>query len=249
MSNLTKVNRRNVLRSMGACITLPWMAGLLPKSAWSRERTDRPPTRLCCWYTPNGMHLPSWFPKRAGALLDLPESLEPLSFASQYLTTFEGLTHNSAMTNGDDESCGHGQGSGSLLTGAQAFRSQDDVRVGISIDQLYAKHVGNATPLPSLELGCESPRSGNAFGYSGTYKTHISWRTATSPAPYEINPKLVFDRLFTHGDNAAVQATIAERAIARAFSTMCSMTPKAQRRRLALPTKGNSIYTCLECAR
>ena len=60
-------------------------------------------------------------------------------------------------------------------------------------------------------MGCESARSGNAFGFSGTYKTHISWRTATSPAPYEINPKLVFDRLFTNGNNKLTQSTVAER--------------------------------------
>ena len=73
------------------------------------------------------------------------------------------------------------------------------------------RHVGNETRFPSLELGCESARSGNAFGYSGTYKTHISWRTPTSPAPYEMNPKVVFDRLFTKGSNSLTQATVADR--------------------------------------
>lgn len=210
MRTESQLNRRTLLRGLGAAVALPWMEGLAAKAARGSE-TAKPPTRICCWYTPNGMHLPAWFPKRAGALIDLPESLEPLSFARNYLNTFHGLTHNTAMTNGDDEGCGHGQGSASFLTGAQAYRSQDDVRVGVSIDQLYAQHVGNATRLPSLELGCESPRSGNAFGYSGTYKTHISWRTATSPAPYEINPKLVFDRLFTQGKTAAAATTIAQR--------------------------------------
>lgn len=204
------IDRRTLLRGMGAAIALPWMEGMVPQAVGA-SGDAQPPVRLCCWYTPNGMHLPSWFPKQEGALIEMPESLEPLSFARKYLNTFHGLTHNTAMTNGDDEGCGHGQGSASFLTGAQAYRSQDDVRVGVSVDQLYARHVGNATRLPSLELGCESPRSGNAFGYSGTYKTHISWRTATSPAPYEINPKLVFDRLFTRGKQSQVATTIAER--------------------------------------
>lgn len=196
---------------MGAALALPWMEGLQIRKARAGVDSDQPPIRLCCWYVPNGVHLPTWFPGQEGLLIDLPESLRPLAFAREYMNCFYGLTHNSAMTNGDEEGCGHGQGSASFLTGAQAYRSQDDVRVGISIDQLYARHVGLATPLPSLELGCESPRSGNAFGYSGTYKTHISWRTATSPAPYEINPKLVFDRLFTRGSNKLTQSTIAER--------------------------------------
>ena len=150
-------------------------------------------------------------PESEGSLVDLPETLRPLSFAREYLNCFHGLTHNTALTNGDNEGCGHGQGSASFLTGAQAYKTQDAVRVGISVDQLYARHVGNETRFPSLELGCESARSGNAFGYSGTYKTHISWRTPTSPAPYEMNPKVVFDRLFTKGSNSLTQATVADR--------------------------------------
>ncbi len=210
MSRAMQLNRRSVLRGMGAALALPWLESIQPAVA-SAAAAGRPPVKICCWYVPNGVHLPTWFPENEGVLVDLPESLRPLSFARDYLNSFHGLTHNTAMTNGDEDGCGHGQGAASFLTGAQAYRSQDDVRVGISVDQLYARHVGDATRFPTLELGCESARSGNAFGYSGTYKTHISWRTATSPAPYEINPKLVFDRLFTKGSNKLTQSTVAER--------------------------------------
>ncbi len=216
MSRVPHLNRRamlrgTMLRGAGAALALPWLEALQSAPAMAGTRPNQPPVRMCFWYVPNGVHLPTWFPEHDGVLVDLPESLQPLSFARDYLNCFHGLTHNTALTNGDEEGCGHGQGSASFLTGAQAFRSQDDVRVGISADQLYARHIGNATRLPSLELGCESPRSGNAFGYSGTYKTHISWRTATSPAPYEINPKLVFDRLFTDNESSQTQTTVAER--------------------------------------
>jgi hypothetical protein len=166
---------------------------------------------MAFWYVPNGVHLPAWFPELEGPLVDLPETLRPLAFARSYLNCFHGLIHNTALTNGDSEGCGHGQGAASFLTGAQAYKTQDAVRVGISVDQVYARHVGDATRFPSLELGCESARSGNAFGYSGTYKTHISWRTANAPAPYEINPKLVFDRLFTKGGSKLTRATVADR--------------------------------------
>jgi hypothetical protein len=205
-----RLTRRTLLRGMGAALALPWMESL-PALAGTAAKSAKPPVRMCYWYIPNGVHLPTWFPENAGALVDLPETLRPLSFAREYLNTFHGLTHNSALTNGDTEGCGHGQGSASFLTGAQAFKSQDAVRVGTSIDQVYARFVGNETRFPSLELGCESARSGNAFGYSGTYKTHISWRTPTSPAPYELNPKVVFDRLFTKGSNSLTQATVADR--------------------------------------
>ena len=193
-----RTNRRTLLRGLGAALALPWLESL-PAVAGAAAKSSRPPVRMCYWYVPNGVHLPTWFPEQEGPLVDLPETLRPLSFARDYLNCFHGLTHNTALVNGDVEGCGHGQGAASFLTGAQAYQTQDAVRVGISADQLYARHVGDATRFPSLELGCESARSGNAFGYSGAYKTHISWRTATSPAPYEMNPKLVFDRLFTQG--------------------------------------------------
>jgi Protein of unknown function (DUF1552) len=205
-----RVARRTVLRGMGAALALPWLESL-PGVAQAATKGAQPPVRMCCWYVPNGVHLPTWFPRSEGVLMELPETLKPLSFAREYLNTFYGLTHNTARTNGDSEGCGHGQGAASFLTGAQAYKTQDAVRVGVSVDQLYARHVGNETRFPSLELGCESARSGNAFGYSGTYKTHISWRTATSPAPYEINPKMVFDRLFTSGTSSLTQATVADR--------------------------------------
>jgi hypothetical protein len=204
-------NRRTMLKGLGAALALPWMESLTPLARAAGAAATKPPVRMCFWYVPNGVHLPTWFPKHDGALIELPETLQPLSFAREYLNCFSNLTHNTALTNGDTEGCGHGQGAASFLTGAQAYKSQDAVKVGISIDQLYARHVGNATRIPSLELGCESPRSGNAFGYSGTYKTHISWRTPTSPAPYELNPKAVFDRLFTSASSGLAQTTVAER--------------------------------------
>ncbi|SIN94170.1 Protein of unknown function [Singulisphaera sp. GP187] len=205
-----QVNRRTMLRGMGAALALPWMESLASVGQ-AATGSSKPPVRMCYWYVPNGVHLPTWFPEHDGALVDLPETLRPLAFARESLNCFHGLTHNTALTNGDLDGCGHGQGAASFLTGAQAYRTQDAVRVDISADQLYARHVGNETRFPSLELGCESARSGNAFGYSGTYKTHISWRTPTSPAPYEMNPKVVFDRLFTKGSRGLTRATVADR--------------------------------------
>src|SRR5262245_19364633 len=206
----TRVTRRTMLRGMGAAFALPWMESL-SSVAQAAAAPTKPPVRMCFWYVPNGVHLATWFPKQEGALVDLPETLNPLSFARGYLNCFHGLTHNTALTNGDSEGCGHGQGAASFLTGAQAYKTQDAVRVDVSVDQVYARHVGSQTRFPSLELGCESARSGNAFGYSGTYKTHISWRTPTSPAPYELNPKVVFDRLFTKGSASLTKATVADR--------------------------------------
>ena len=212
MTRRFQMNRRTLLRGMGAAIALPWLESLQPRvRAATGASVKKPPVRMCYWYVPNGVHLPTWFPEHEGVLVDLPSTLRPLSFARDYLNCFHGLTHNRGSTNGDDPGCGHGQGAASFLTGSQAYKTQDNVRVDISVDQVYARHVGHQTRFPSLELGCEVARSGNAFGFSGTYKTHISWRTPNTPAPYEINPKLIFDRLFTSGTSSLTRSTVADR--------------------------------------
>ena len=205
------LTRRTMLRGMGAALALPWLESFAAAAPGAAAKTAGPPMRMAFWYVPNGVHLPTWFPEHEGVLVDLPYTLERLSFARDYLVSFHGLTHNKAQQNGDMPGCGHGMGAASFLTGAQAYKTQDDVRVGVSIDQLYGQSMASQTRFPTLELGCEPARSGNAFGYSGTYKTNISWRTPTVPAPYEINPKLVFDRLFTKGGSRLTQSTVGER--------------------------------------
>src|SRR5262249_9717753 len=69
---------------------------------------------------------------------------------------------------------------------------------GISVDQLAAVRIGGQTQLPSLELGVEP--GGNAgscdSGYSCAYSSNISWRSPTMPMAKEINPKLVYERMF-----------------------------------------------------
>ena len=92
----THVTRRTMLRGMGAALALPWMESL-PAVARAAAKSAKPPVRMCFWYVPNGVHLPAWFPQHEGTLVDLPETLRPLSFAREYLNCFHGLTHNTAL--------------------------------------------------------------------------------------------------------------------------------------------------------
>ena len=205
-------NRRTLLRGRRGP---PW-----PCPGWKASRpspgraakSGRPPVRCASGTSPTASISPPGSPTARGRWSTSPRRSDLSQVARDYLSTFHGLTHNTALVNGDVEGCGHGQGAASFLTGAQAFQTQDAVRVGISADQVYARHVGDETRLPSLELGCESGPLGQRLRLQrGHHKTHISWLTATSPAPYELNPKLVFDRLFTAGDRKSTGATIAER--------------------------------------
>lgn len=76
------VNRRTMLRGMGAALALPWMESLAA-AGQAVAGSARPPVRMCYWYVPNGVHLPTWFPDHEGTLVDLPETLQPLAFASR----------------------------------------------------------------------------------------------------------------------------------------------------------------------
>src|SRR5947207_2428022 len=67
-----------------------------------------------------------------------------------------------------------------------------------AMDQVAARELGRHTRLPSLELGIDpSAQSGNCdSGYSCAYSSNISWKSASMPMAKEIDPRLVFDRLF-----------------------------------------------------
>jgi hypothetical protein len=80
-----------------------------------------------------------------------------------------------------------------------------DIRAGVTIDQIAAGQIGQETPLPSLELATEdfSGLVGSCdVGFSCAYMNTISWRTPTTPLPMEINPRVVFTRMFGDGANA-----------------------------------------------
>ena len=93
-----------------------------------------------------------------------------------------------------------------FLNGVHPKRTDGaDIHAGVTIDQIAAQKIGQETVLPSLELATEdySGLVGSCdVGFSCTYMNTISWRTPTTPMPMEINPRVVFDRLFGDGANA-----------------------------------------------
>ncbi len=109
---------------------------------------------------------------------------------------------------GDGDNGGdHTRSPAVFLNGVHPKRTDGaDIRAGMTIDQIAALKIGQETPLPSLELATEdySGLVGSCdVGFSCAYMNTISWRTPTTPLPMEINPRVVFDRLFGDGANAA----------------------------------------------
>jgi hypothetical protein len=203
-----RIPRRTFLRGLGVSVALPLLDGMA--TATSRgvaSRDGQGPCRLVFCYVPNGAHMPDWTPDKEGRDYSLPPILEPLAPFQQDLLVMSGLAHDKSRANGDGGG-DHARSVATFLTGCQAVKTAGkSIRVGISVDQLAARHRGGETPLPSLELGCERGRQAGACdtGYSCVYSSNMSWRTPSAAMPKEVNPRLVFDRLFGDGDPASLR--------------------------------------------
>jgi hypothetical protein len=195
------LSRRTVLKGLGVSVALPWLEAMGPATAWAAgpETKNPAPNRVCFLYVPNGKNMADWTPKAEGKDFDLPAILEPLAAVKQDLLVLTGLTADKARPHGDGGG-DHARALGAFLTGCQPRKTDGtDIRAGVSVDQVAASRLADQTRLPSLELGCEhGAMAGNCdSGYSCVYSSTMSWRSAAQPLSKEVNPKLVFERLFS----------------------------------------------------
>src|SRR3954465_7129098 len=198
----TRLSRRTILRGLGTAVALPLLDAMAPRPARAIEAPPAP-RRMAFLYVPNGIHMDEWTPNKEGDDFDLPPILQPLGELKDDVTVLSGLTCDKARPNGDGAG-DHARASSAFLTGAQARKTAGaNFRSGVSADQIAAQKIGDQTRMASLELGTEKFRgSGNCdSGYSCVYEHTLSWRDATTPLPTEVNPKLIFDRLFAEKAN------------------------------------------------
>jgi hypothetical protein len=198
-----KLQRRTFLKGLGTTMALPLLDGMHAGSAFAAPSSSAVPTRMALIFFPNGAIMPQWKPTGEGGALNLSKSLKPLERHKQDLLVFSGLTQHHARANGDGPG-DHARNASAFLTGAQPFKTSGaNIRVGVSVDQAAAAVVGKETRFPSLELGIVRGRNagGCDSGYSCAYSSNISWKSASTPMAKEINPKLVFERLFGSSDD------------------------------------------------
>jgi hypothetical protein len=63
--------------------------------------------------------------------------------------------------------------------------------------------------IPSMQMAVEDPGANSSNcgeGYSCTYTNTISWASPTTPLPMELNPQVVFERMFGDGSTAEQRA-------------------------------------------
>src|SRR5260370_21209427 len=187
------ITRRTMLRGVGVAMALPWLESL---PAWGGDITSDGlpsafPKRFATLFMGNGINPNHWWAKGAGADMALSKSLEPLAPLRTRLNVVTGLFNKNATGVGI-----HPGQTGNILSGA-ALQKGAVLKGGVSMDQVLVNRLGEATPQPSLVLGCEQPITGyHETNFSMAYSSHISSQDAASPVPMEVYPALAFDSLF-----------------------------------------------------
>lgn len=192
------MDRRTVLKGIGASMALPFFESLIPDKSYASPKSAK--IRTAFIFVPNGINMNFWTPQ--GPNYDLSGILSPVSHLKNHINVISGLTQRNAFALGDGAG-DHARSAASWLTGCHPKKTNGaNLRNGISFDQIIAQKFSNYTKFASLELGCE--RGGLAgdcdSGYSCAYSNSISWRTETTPVAKETDPRLAFERLFKSGN-------------------------------------------------
>lgn len=209
-----QVNRRKFLKGLGVTLALPAFESILPVRALAAGAPSQlattatgAPLRMAFLYVPNGVNTREWRPTGSGTDYQLSNSLQPLAPFRDDFQIISKLDQKNG-TAGQDGAGDHARANATILTGARAKKTAGaDIRVGVSVDQVAAKHIGDITRFPSLELSCDGVRKSGSCdsGYSCAYQFNLSWRSETQPVAPESNPRLVFERLFGSGKGSERQ--------------------------------------------
>jgi hypothetical protein len=204
------LHRRTFLRGAGTALALPLLDAMTP--AFAGPVTERP-VRIGFVYVPNGIIdlKGEWTPKGAGAGFEFASTMRALEPLREHLLVFSGLAQLNGRALGDGPG-DHARAGATWLTGVHPKKTEgSEIHVAISADQLAARELGKTTQFASLELGLEAPGLvGNCdSGYSCAYTNTVSWRSATTPMPAEVNPRTLFGRLFGDGDSTDKAARLA----------------------------------------
>ncbi len=203
-----QISRRLLLGGGATLFGLPFLESALPRTARAQARVA--PVRLVYVFLPNGLDMATFRPATVGPDYALPLMFTGLDALKGDFSIVTGLENTNAKPDGAGD---HASGTSSFITCAHANKSETDVKLGISADQVAAQKLGLATRLPSLQLGVDGGTgAGNCdSGYSCAYARNISWSDAVTPLPKIVDPAQAFNQLFEGYDPNASAAEAAKR--------------------------------------
>jgi hypothetical protein len=208
MRRADQISRRLLLGGGATLFGLPFLESALPRAA--RAQAQAAPVRLVYVFLPNGLDMATFRPTTVGADYALPPMFTGLDALKPDFSIVTGLENFNAKPDGAGD---HAAGTSGFITCAHANKSQTDIKLGISADQVAAQKLGMATRLPSLQLGTDGG-SGTGdcdSGYSCAYARNISWADAVTPLPKIVDPYQAFNQLFEGFDPNASAAEAAKR--------------------------------------
>jgi hypothetical protein len=184
---------------------LPLLESMVPAQTPLRNTAANPTPRVGFVYLPHGAIMSEWTPSTEGSEYAMTPTLTPLEAFRDRLLIVSGLEARTAAPLPGTTGGEHSRSAAAFLSGARPKKTAGaDVLLGTTIDQVIAQTIGQETALPSIEIGIEDVGYTGicGYGYSCSYQNTISWGTPAKPLPMEINPQVVFERLFGYGATA-----------------------------------------------
>ncbi|HEY4363784.1 MAG TPA: DUF1552 domain-containing protein [Bryobacteraceae bacterium] len=225
------ISRRTVLRGGGATLALPLLSAMVPASTALAQTAASPKPRFVGCFVPHGAAPGYWVPEKVGALEPaLPFNWKPLEPFINQTVIMSGLHSRSAEPPPGATGADHWVASAFLCAKKPKKTAGADVENGLTIDQMIANKIGGENLMPSMQLAVEDPGANSSNcgeGYSCTYTNTISWSSPTNPLPMELNPQVVFERMF--GDGSTIEQRAARRK--RDRSILDSLTGSLSRLR------------------
>jgi hypothetical protein len=203
------IPRRTFLRGAGVTLALPLLDAMIPAGTLLAQTAANPKTRFVGSFNVHGMAPGYWIPNKVGKDFDFSFNFQPLEAYRKHVTILSGMWSKCAEPLPGQSPADHWVASSYMSATKPKRTAGADVYNGTTIDQMIAQKIGQDNLLPSLQLAVEDPGANSSNcgeGYSCAYTNSISWSTPTTPLPMELNPQVVFERMFGDGSTPEERA-------------------------------------------
>src|SRR5688500_6623221 len=130
---------------------------MVPAGTALAQTAAAPRSRMSSIYIPHGVTMDKWTPVGEGTNFQFSEILQPLDAFRDRVSVLSDLAHAAVAPWSGEDTGGaenHVRVAAVFLGGAHPVM-KNEAYVGVAVDQLAAQHVGQDTPLPSIEMALE----------------------------------------------------------------------------------------------